>query len=113
MKPSETLLPLYYGSIREAVLDFTGTLYVAGHDATFVDGQTASETEDIPQFTLTVFQGKSNSSEPLFELTYARGQEIMEVKSAKTIKDFEDGLYISDGYYAETLALLLRNAKKK
>lgn len=113
MKASETLLPLYYGSIRQAVLDFTGNLYAKGHDACFADGQVESETEETSQFTLTVFKGRAASSEPLFELTYVRGQEIMAVKSSKIIEDFEDGVYISDGYWEETLTLLLRNALKK
>lgn len=113
MKASEKLLPLYYGSIRENVLDFTATLYVPGHAAVFADVEVVSETEEIPSFMLTVFKGKADSSEVLFELSYARGQEIMEVKSANPIKDFEDGVYISDGYLTETLTLLLHNSLKK
>lgn len=112
MAAKDILLPGYYGSIRETVLDFTKNLFIEGHDAIFADDRTGTDGEGLPQFKLTVYKGAMYSSKLLFELTYTRGQEIMEVHSDKKIKEFKDGVYISDGYLAETLALLLRNAKK-
>lgn len=107
------LLPLYYGSIREAVLDFTKSLYSFGHDAVFTDDRAGNDGTGVSQFKLSVYEKAMFSSSLLFELTYTRGDEIMTVESVKPIKDFEDGVYINDGYYAETLALLLRRALKK
>lgn len=112
MAASDKLIPLYYDSIRGTVLDFTKNLYVSGHDAIFTDDRTGTDGEGISQFKLSVYKGATYSSDLLFELTYTRGQKIMEVHSDKKIKDFEDGVYITDGYLAETLELLLRNAKK-
>jgi hypothetical protein len=113
MASSTKLLPLYYGSIRESVLDFSKTLYSKGHDAIFADDRTGTDGEGLPQFKLSVYEGAKFSSALLFELTYTQGQEIMEVDAYQEIEAFEDGVYISDGYLTETLELLLRNAVKK
>jgi hypothetical protein len=112
MAASDILLPGYYGSIRETVLDFTKTLFSEGHDASFTDDRTGNDGEGLPQFKLSVYEGAMYSSKVLFELTYTKGDEIIEVQADKKIKSFKEGVYISDGYLAETLALLLRNAKK-
>lgn len=109
---SDKLIPLYYASFRETVLDFTKTLFAEGHDATFTDDRTGNDGEGLPQFKLSVYEGALHSSNLLFELTYTKGDRIMEVQADKKIKNFKDGVHVSDGYLAETLALLLRNAKK-
>lgn len=112
MTVSDILLPGYYGSIRETVLDFTKTLFPAGHMAVFKDKNIKGETGKLPAFALTVFKDDSDEAEVLFKLTYAKGDLIIKVKSAKKIKSFKNGVLLSDGYLAETLALLLRNATK-
>lgn len=112
MAASDKLIPFYYGSIRENVLDFTKTLFTAGHDAAFSDDRTGTDGEGLPQFKLSVYEGAMHSSALLFELSYTKGDAIMEVESPRKIKYFKEGVYISDGNLPETLALLLRNAKK-
>lgn len=113
MKNKNILLPLYYQSIRDAVLDFSKILYAGNHGAVFIDGDTNAEGDELPNFKLEVFQKGSASSKLLFSLEYSKGQEIMKVNSGKPIKYFEDGVYISDGNLPETLELLLKNSLRK
>lgn len=112
MTSNDILIPGYYGSIRETVLDFTKTLFAEGHDASFSDDRTGTDGEGVPQFKLSVYEGAMYSSKLLFELSYSKGDLIMEIQADKKIKSFKKGIHINDGYLAETLELLLRNAKK-
>ena len=106
MNPEKNTCPYDYQAIRGMALDFGKYAGEVGSSITFADEMVDGE----PRFRVQVFAGENILTERLYEMTYTRGKEIIEVWSYHRIPEFDGYIDLRAGKLPKHFRILHHNA---